>query len=112
MTRARLQDGFCVSFRTSPAGIGASFQLLQVSAYVSRVLITLVSIFVECLVDDLFQHRRDIGTDASRGNRGPRQNGLDNYSARAAAKRLAPCRHFIQQKAEREDIRARVQIVS
>src|ERR1700731_541313 len=112
MTRGRYRDGFCVSFRGSPAGIGASLHSLQVSAYVSRVLIALLSILVECLVDDFFKPRRDIGIDISRGNRGPSQNGLNSLAARAAAKRLLPCRHFIQQQTEREDIRARVHIVS
>src|ERR1700692_4563792 len=112
MTRVRCQDGFCVFYLRSPAGIGASLESLQISAYVSRMLMALLSILVERLVDDFFKPRRDIGIDAARGNRRPRQNGLDNHAARAAAKRLASCGHFIQQQTEREDIRARVQIVS
>src|ERR1700719_952405 len=110
MTSDRERDGFCAFFRNSPAGIGGgigvSLQSLQISAYVSRMLITLVSILVERLVDDFFKPRRDIGIDISRGNRGPRQNGLNNHAARTAAKRLAPGRHLIQQQTKREDIRA------
>src|ERR1700730_7147660 len=112
MTRGRSQGGFCVFFRSSPAGNGALIQSLQITAYISCVLIALLSILVESPVDDFFKPRRDIGIYISRWDRGPRQNGFNNLAARAAAKSLARCRHFIQQQTEREDIRARVQIVS
>src|SRR5215472_1396462 len=112
MSHGRSRGGFCVLFSTSPAGTDVSLQALQLSVQISRTLMPLVSILLECPIDDFFQSLRDIGIDASNGNRGTRQNRLDNNAARGPAKRLAPCRHFIQQQTEREDIRARVQIVS
>ena len=52
------------------------------------------------------------GIDTSHRNRRPRENGFDNHAARAAAEGLAPGGHFIQHETERENIRARVEIVS
>src|SRR5579862_1131909 len=112
MTSGRQQDGFCVFFRNSRVGIVASLQSLQISAYLSRVLIALVSIFAQRLVNNFFKPRRNIGIDASRGNGSSGENSFDDHAACAAAKCLASRRHFVQQETEGEDIGARVQIVS
>src|SRR5712691_6653657 len=78
----------------------AIFQPLQIGANLRGVLVPKVSVFLQTLVDDLFQPRRKIRIQPH-GRRGSRvQNGLEDYSRTFSTKRQRTRRHLVQHRSE------------
>ena len=86
-------------------------QPLQVGAHLRGVLVAQVAIFLQRLVDDVFQLGRKVGIQPHRGNR-----VRDSESRRRSPPELSPRkgnvpgRHLVEHGAEREQIGARVQL--
>ena len=50
--------------------VGIALQALQVGSHVGRALVAQVAVFLQRLVDDVFQFQRQVGIQADRRNRG------------------------------------------
>ena len=81
-----------------------ALQALQVGAQVRRVLVAQVAIFLQRLVDDPFELRRDICIEAHRSRRSTIQDGVENSRRRCAGKRPHAGGHLVQHDSEAEDV--------
>src|SRR5580704_7506926 len=85
---SRGADGFIRTLiRRASSRTAVSLQSLQVAAHFGSVLISKVAIFLQRLIDDLFQPRREVGIEASGRGRHAIQDGVENHRRSVAAKR-------------------------
>jgi hypothetical protein len=86
--------------------------VLQVGLDFSRALVPKVTVLLQRLADDSLHFWRKLAIELRGCNRLAVQDGVKDHSRRVASKRhLSGC-HFVQHRAEREQITARVQLPS
>ena len=92
--------------------VGVAFQALQIAAQLGGGLVAQVAIFFEGFSDDFFQlggkHRID---RAWRGGRAI-QNGIENNRRGIAVERRLARGHFVEHRAEAEEIGARIEVLA
>ncbi len=87
-------------------------QALQVRAQLGCRLIAQITILLQTLVDDALQLRRSFGIQPHGSNRRRVENRSEDNSGSFAAERQRAGRHFIQDRAEREQVGACVQFLA
>jgi len=75
-------------------------QSLQIRSHVGCVLVAQVAIFLQRLVDDVFQLRRHIGIQPDHGHRGAVHDGLTDHRRTFSVKRQITRRHLIEHRTE------------
>src|SRR5579872_1319095 len=66
------------------SAFGVALQALQVGANISGALVAEIAIFLQRLVDDVFELGRKICVEADRSYWGPIQNGIENQGGSVA----------------------------
>jgi hypothetical protein len=82
--------------RRRSSRIRISLQPFQVSSHFRRRLIPQLTIFLERLVNDAVQLRRDLRVEIYRGRRRTIQDRIKNYAVALSAKRQISRGHFVQ----------------
>ena len=95
---------------TARPGVGVPLQPLQIGAHVGGVLVAQVAVFLQRLVNDAFELRRQIRIQPDRRRGQLFQNRIEDQRRSVAAKGQRAGRHFIQHGAKRKQIGARVQL--
>ena len=91
------------------SAIGVAFQALQIGTNVGGVLVAKIAIFLQSLVDDIFQLLWKVGIEADRRDGSAVENGLEDQRRSVSAEGQCPGRHLIEHDAEREQIGASVE---
>ncbi len=79
---------------------------LQVGAHLGGILIAQVAVFLQRLVDHLFQPGRQIGIQPHRSNRKPVHDAIEDHGRGVAAEGQLSGRHLVKHDAERKQIGA------
>src|SRR5271155_201954 len=91
------------------SGFAFATQALQVGAHIGGVLVTRLAIFLEGLVDNVFEFRRDIGIEAHGRHDGAVHDRFENYGYGFATEGGCAGGHFVEHRAETEEVAARIQ---
>src|SRR5579872_4938427 len=97
-------------YRYSP-GVRIPLESLQIGSDLRGMLISQVAVFLQRLVYDLFQLRRDVAVEANCRRRSGVKDGFEDQAGSLAAKGELPGRHLVQYRSEGEQVRARVQFL-
>ena len=73
------------------------------------MLVTQITILLERSVDNSFEFRRHVGIQAHGRYRSSVQHGIEDHPGGIPAERECSSSHLVQQHAEREQIRARIE---
>jgi hypothetical protein len=90
--------------------MGVTAAALLIRVQIGCVLIAELPVFLQRLVDDLFQFRRQFGIHAPGSSRRTIQNSFDNHAGGIGTERLSAGGHLIQHGSETEEVRACVQL--
>src|SRR5262249_32206466 len=93
-------------------GVGIALQSLQVGTHVGGDLIAQVSVFLQCLADDVFQLGRQVRIQAHSRRWCPVENGFEDHSRSVTPKRKHTRTHLVQNCAEREQVSASIKFLA
>ena len=83
-----------------------ALQPLQIRSHVGCVLITQIAVFLQSLVDDLFQLGRHVGIQSHGRNRCPVQDRIEDGGCTVPTKWQLAGGHLIEDSSKREQIRS------
>jgi predicted permease len=92
-----------------PPGLSIPLQALEIRFQVGGRVIAEVPIFLQRLVDDLFQFRRRVRIDSNWRHRGSVQYGFEHYGCRVSPEGQRARTHLVKHCAEREQVGAGVE---
>jgi len=90
-------------------GLVVAFQTLKIGAQFCSALVTEVAVFFKGFNDDTFEFGGKIGVEPDGRSRGTIEDGFKDDAGGVAAKGKGSGRHFVEDGAEREEVRARVE---
>ena len=93
------------------AALLVPLQPLQVGSNFRSVLVAQISIFLQSLVDDVFQLRRHVRIQSERRNWRPVQDGVENHPSPLAPEWQGRRRHFVQNRTEGKQVGACIEFL-
>ena len=90
--------------------LGIPLQPLQVGSHFRRALVAQIAVFLQGLVDDVFQLGRNITIETNGRGWNRIEDCLEDDSRTFAMKGQNTCRHLVQHSAEGEQIAPRIQL--
>src|SRR5690349_13259668 len=92
--------------------VGLPPQTLEVNAEVGSGLVTQFEVFLQGLVENLFQFWWEVGIEFQRRDGGAMENRVEHGSTCGTGKRRSSGGHFVQNDPQRKQVSASVQLLA